>query len=106
MILQVKKTITRGKGASTHHQALLVCALWHEVRKAHPLVRVIVMMKCLLLMNICKKNLKYAKACTSQQKKLTLLEEKLDSSQQAYATLLEQYETFANLNIELYTNIK
>ena len=31
MILQVKKkTITRGEGASTHHQALLVCALWHE----------------------------------------------------------------------------
>ena len=40
---------------STHHQALLVCALWHEVTKVHPLVRVIVMMKCLLLINLCKK---------------------------------------------------
>ena len=57
MILQVKKnTITRGEAVSTHHQALLVCALWHEVTKALPLVRVIVMMMiCLLITNLCKK---------------------------------------------------
>ena len=35
-----------------------------------------------------------------------MLQEKLDSSQEAYKTLLEQYGTFANLNIELYTKIK
>ena len=35
-----------------------------------------------------------------------MLKEKLDSSQQAYATLLEQYEIFANLNIELTTKIE
>ena len=58
-----------GEGASTHHD-LLVCALWHEVTKAHPLVRVIVMMKCLLMMKLCNKNLNYAKICTNQQKKL------------------------------------
>ena len=39
MILQVKKkTITRGEGTSTHHQALHVCALWHEVTKSLSLV--------------------------------------------------------------------
>ena len=53
-----------------------------------------------------QKNLKYAKACTSQQKKLKMLQKKLDSSQEAYKTLLEQYETFANLNIELSTKIE
>jgi FtsZ-binding cell division protein ZapB len=46
------------------------------------------------------------KVCTSQQKKLEKLKEKLDSSQQAYATLLEQYETFINLNMELSTKIE
>ena len=107
MILQVKKnTITRGEVASTHHQALLVCALWHEVTKAHPLVRVIVMMKCLLMMKLCNKNLNYAKICTSQQKKLGKIKEKLDSSQEAYKTLLEQYENFANLNVKLSTKIE
>ena len=35
-----------------------------------------------------------------------MLEEKLDSSQETYKTLLEQYETFANLNIELSTKIE
>ena len=39
-------------------------------------------------------------------KKLKILQEKLDSSQEAYKTLLEQYETFANLNIELSTKIE
>ena len=34
------------------------------------------------------------------------MKEKLDSSQQTYATLLEQYETFANLNMELSTKIE
>ena len=53
-----------------------------------------------------QKNLNYAKVCTSQQKKLKMLQEKLDSSQDAYKTLLEQYETFANLNIELSTKIE
>jgi len=48
---------------------------------------------------IVQENLNFAKVCTSQQKKLEKLKEKLDSSQQAYATLLEQYETFANLNM-------
>lgn len=51
-------------------------------------------------------NIKYAKICTSQQRKLTLLQEKVDSSQVAYNTLLEQYETFANLNVELSTKIE
>ena len=52
---------------------------------------------------IVQQNLNYAKVCTSQQKKLEKLKEKLDSSQEAYKTLLEQYETFANLNIKLST---
>jgi hypothetical protein len=40
-----KKIITRGAATSTHHQALLTHALWHEVMKAHPpLVTVIEMM--------------------------------------------------------------
>ena len=43
------------EGESTHHQAFLVCALWHDVTKAHPLVRVIVMMKCLLMKKLCNK---------------------------------------------------
>ena len=55
---------------------------------------------------IVQENLNFAKVCTSQQKKLEKLKEKLDSSQQAYATLLEQYETFANLNMELSTKIE
>ena len=54
---------------------------------------------------IVQENLNFAKVCTSQQNKLEKLKEKLDSSQQAYATLLEQYETFANLNVELSTKI-
>ena len=41
------------------------------------------------LNELVQENLKYTKACTSQQKKLEKLKEKLDSSQQAYATLLE-----------------
>ena len=55
---------------------------------------------------IVQQNLKYAKVCTSQQKKLKNLKEKLDSSQEAYKTLLEQYENFANLNVELSTKIE
>jgi septal ring factor EnvC (AmiA/AmiB activator) len=54
---------------------------------------------------LVQENLKYTKSCTSQQKKLNLLK-KLDSSQEAYNALLEQYETFANLNVELSTKIK
>ena len=106
MILQVKKkTITRGEVISTHHQALLVCALWHEVTKAHPLVRVIVIY--LPSYNtIVQQNLKYAKVCTSQQKKFKTLKEELGSSQEAYKNLLEKYENFANLNVELSTKIE
>ena len=37
---------------------------------------------------IVQENLNFAKVCTSQQKKLEKLKEKLDSSQQAYATFL------------------
>ena len=55
---------------------------------------------------IVQDNINYAKACTSQQKKLKVLKENLDSSQQAYKALLEQHETFANLNVELCTKIK
>ena len=55
---------------------------------------------------IVQQNLNYAKVCTSQQKKLKNLKEKLDSSQEAYKTLLEQYENFANLNVELSTKIE
>ena len=47
-----------------------------------------------------------AKVCTSQQKKLEKLKEKLDSSQESYKTLLEQYENFANLNVQLSTKIE
>ena len=53
-----------------------------------------------------QQNLNYAKVYTSQQKKLDKLKEKLDSSQEAYKIWLEQYETFANLNIELFTKIE
>ena len=53
-----------------------------------------------------QQNLNYAKVCTNQQKNLEKLKEKLDSSQEAYKTLLEQYENFANLNIELSTKIE
>ena len=107
MILQVKKNIiTRGEPANTHHQALLVCALWHEITKAHPLVRVIVIMKCLLLMNLCKKILNMLRLALANKRKLKMLQEKLDSSQEAYKTLLKQYETFANLNIELSIKIE
>ena len=53
-----------------------------------------------------QENLNFAKVCTSQQKKLEKLKQKLDISQQAYATLLEQYETFANRNMELSTKIE
>ena len=55
---------------------------------------------------IVQQNLNYAKVCTSQQKKFKKIKEKLDSSQEAYKTLLEQYETFANLNIELSTKVE
>ena len=55
---------------------------------------------------IVQQNLNYAKVCTSQQKKLKNSKEKLDSLQEAYKTLLEQYESFANLNVELSTKIK
>ena len=55
---------------------------------------------------IVQQNINYAKVCTSQQKKLEKLKDKLDSSQEAYKTLLEQYENFANLNVELSTKIE
>ena len=55
---------------------------------------------------LVQEKLKYAKSCTSQQKKLKLLKEKLDSSQEAYNALLEQYETFSNLIVELSTKIE
>ena len=55
---------------------------------------------------LVQENLNYAKACTSQQKKPKSLKEKLDSSQKTYKTLLEQYENFANLNVELSTKIE
>ena len=58
------------------------------------------------LNELVQENLKYAKACTSQQKKINDLKAKVDSSQQAYKVLLEQYETFANLNVELSTKIE
>ena len=55
---------------------------------------------------IVQQNLKYAKVCTSQQKKLKTLKEELGSSQEAYKNLLEQYKNFANLNVELSTKIE
>ena len=83
-----KKTITSGEATSTHHQALLVCALWHEVTKAHPLESD--SDDDLPSYNtIVQQNLKYAKVCTSQQKKLKTLKEELGSSQEAYKNLLE-----------------
>ena len=47
--------------------------------------------------------LKFALVNKRSSKKL---KGKLDSSQEAYKTLLEQYETFSNLNIELSTKIE
>ena len=75
MILQVKKkTITRGEGTSTHHQAPHVCTLWHGVTKKPipsdsdndsddelPSYD-----------EIMEENLNFAKVCTSQQKKKTI----------------------------------
>ena len=58
------------------------------------------------LNELVQENLKYSKACTSQQKKLKILQEKLDNSQEVYKTLLEQYKIFANLNIKLSTKIE
>ena len=55
---------------------------------------------------IVQQNLKYAKICTSQQKKLKNLKEELGSSQEAYKNLLEQYENFANLNVKLSNKIE
>jgi FtsZ-binding cell division protein ZapB len=55
---------------------------------------------------IVQQNLKYAKICTSQQKKLKTLKEELGSSQEAYKNFLEQYKNFANLNVELSTKIE
>ena len=47
---------------------------------------------------IVQQNLNYAKVCTSQQTKLEKLKEKLDSSQEAYKTLLEQTLLISMLN--------
>ena len=47
--------------------------------------------------------LKFALVNKRSSKKI---KEKLDSSQEAYKTLLEQYESFANLNVELSTKIE
>ena len=55
---------------------------------------------------IVQQNLNYAKVCTSQQKKLEKLKEKLNSSQETYKILLEQYDNFANLNVKLSTKIE
>ena len=55
---------------------------------------------------IVQQNLNYAKICTSKQKKLKKIKVKLDSPQEEYKTLLEQYENFANLNVELSTKIE
>ena len=55
---------------------------------------------------LVQENLNYAKACTSQHKKLKSLKGKLDSSEKPYKTLLEQYKNFANLNVKLSTKIK
>ena len=55
---------------------------------------------------IVQQNLNFAKVFTSQQKKLRKIKEKLDSSQETYKTLLEKYENFANLNVELSTKIE
>ena len=58
------------------------------------------------LNELVQENFKYAKSCNSQQKKLKMLQEKLDSSQEAYKILLEQYQIFGTLNIELSTKIE
>ena len=55
---------------------------------------------------IVQQNLNYAKVCNSQQKNLEKLKGRLHSSQEAYKTLVEQYENFANLNVELSTKIE
>ena len=77
MILQVKKkTITRGEGKSTHHQAPHVCALWHEVTKSLSLVIVIiiviVMMSYLLMLKLCKKILTLLKFALVNKRSLKI----------------------------------
>ena len=89
MILQLKKkTITRDEGTSTSR----VCLMARGNKKPIPSdsdndsdsddeVH--------SYDEIVQQNLNFAKVYTSQQKKLKKLKEKLDSSQQTYATLLE-----------------
>jgi hypothetical protein len=55
---------------------------------------------------LVQQNLNYAKICTSQQKKLKVLKEKVRQLSTSYVALLEQYETFANLNVDLSTKIE
>jgi hypothetical protein len=44
--------------------------------------------------------------CTKQKAQLKLLKSKLLSSQDDYKSLLEKFETFANLNCKLITKIE
>jgi hypothetical protein len=70
MIHQVKmKPNTRGAAASTHHQALHMCALWHEVTIVHAQVIVIVMMSYLLMIKLYNKILNMLKLALDNKRK-------------------------------------
>jgi hypothetical protein len=67
-IHQVKmKPNTRGAAASTHHQALHMCALWHEVTIV--LAQVIVMMSYLLMIKLYNKILNMLKFALANKRK-------------------------------------
>ena len=102
MILQVKKnTIIRGEAASSSRVCLMA-----QGNKSSSSSESDSDNEMPSYEEIVQQNLNYAKICTSQQKKLKSLKEKLDSSQEAHKPLLEQYENFANLNVELSTKIE
>ena len=63
-----KKTITRDEATSTHHQALLVCALWHEVTKSSSSNESDSDDEMPSLNELVQENLKYAKACTANKR--------------------------------------
>jgi hypothetical protein len=113
MILQAKM-IVQGLTAAALHHALhghLINALWQEVKQvSHPLVMTMIVsammgesppkMKLRVLLSI------FVDVCTKQKSQLKTLKNKLISSQNDYKCLLENFETFANLNYELATKIE
>ena len=75
MIFQVKKkTITRGESISTHHQALSPVCFMIRGNESSSSSENDSDDEMPSLNELVQKNLKYAKACTSQQKKLKMLQ--------------------------------